>query len=233
MMSSRAAKQTSGERDRDDDDQRRRDRRRSAAAMPRRLERYAEAPLIAPAPATRRRRPVVRRLVVDAVALMRDDSRSAESATSPAGSGSTSDRSRAECTDRSSSSAIRAPATPGRDRARRHRSAPSVPMTPVNSAPHNSANTITGLRRRGRELLDEDVDADMDAGAHAERGAEFRHPHEHVGGELLRPGQIDRGEREVDPVRGDARARRGHAAPPRWRAPRNCWRRSDARRRRR
>ena len=52
----------------------------------------------------------------------------------------------------------------------------------------------------GRELLDEDVDADMDTGAHPERRAELRHPHEHVGGELLRPGEVDRGERQVDPV---------------------------------
>src|ERR1043166_5272638 len=40
----------------------------------------------------------------------------------------------------------------------------------------------------------------MDAGAHAQRGAELRHPHEHVGGKLLRPGEIDRGEPEIDRV---------------------------------
>ena len=56
-------------------------------------------------------------------------------------------------------------------------------------------------RRRGQSF-DQDIDADMDAGAYAERGAEFRHPHEHVGGKLLRPGQIDRGQRDVDPVSG-------------------------------
>ena len=61
-------------------------------------------------------------------------------------------------------------------------------MTPVNSAPHSSANTITGLRADGRKPVDEHVDADVDAGAHAERGAELRHPDEHVGGKLLRPG---------------------------------------------
>ena len=65
-------------------------------------------------------------------------------------------------------------------------------MTPVNSAPHSEANTITGLRAAGESRFDEDVDADMDAGAHAERRAELRHPHEHVGGELLRPGEVDR-----------------------------------------
>src|SRR3974377_863646 len=32
------------------------------------------------------------------------------------------------------------------------------------------------LACRRRELLDEDIDADMDAGAHAERSAELRHP---------------------------------------------------------
>ena len=74
-------------------------------------------------------------------------------------------------------------------------------MMPVNSAPHRSAKTITGLRDDGREPLDEDVDADMDAGAHAERRAELRHPHEHVGGELLRPGEVDRGERRGRPSR--------------------------------
>ena len=57
-----------------------------------------------------------------------------------------------------------------------------------------------GLARRRRQLFDKDIDADMDAGAHAERGAEFRHPHEHVGGKLVRPGKIDRGELGIDPV---------------------------------
>src|SRR5258706_1554437 len=40
----------------------------------------------------------------------------------------------------------------------------------------------------------------MDSGPHAERRAELRHPYEHVGGKLLRPGQVKRGEREIDPV---------------------------------
>src|SRR4029078_875283 len=39
--------------------------------------------------------------------------------------------------------------------------------------------------------VDHDVDANMDACAHAVGGAEFRHPHEHVDAQLLRPRQID------------------------------------------
>ena len=31
----------------------------------------------------------------------------------------------------------------------------------------------------------------MDAGTHAVGGAEFRHPHEHVDAQFLRPGQVD------------------------------------------
>ncbi len=40
----------------------------------------------------------------------------------------------------------------------------------------------------------------MDSGPHTERRAELRHPYEHVGGKLLRPGQVKRGERDIDPV---------------------------------
>src|SRR5258708_2033066 len=41
------------------------------------------------------------------------------------------------------------------------------------------------------ELVDQNIDADMDAGAHAIGRTELRHPHEHVDAQLLRPRQID------------------------------------------
>jgi hypothetical protein len=49
------------------------------------------------------------------------------------------------------------------------------------------------LATHRRKLVDQHVDADMDAGAHPIGGAELRHPHEHVDAKLLRPGQVDRG----------------------------------------
>ena len=79
--------------------------------------------------------------------------------------------------------------------------APSVPMTPVNSAPHSSANTITSLRAAGDNRLTKTSTPTVDSRAHAERGAKLRHPHEHIGGELPRPGQVDGGERGVDFIR--------------------------------
>ena len=45
--------------------------------------------------------------------------------------------------------------------------------------------------------VDHDINADMDAGAHAVGGAELRHPHEHVDAELLRPGEIDVVEKRI------------------------------------
>ncbi len=50
---------------------------------------------------------------------------------------------------------------------------------------------MTPLRQRAIELIDQDVDADMDAGAHAIGRAEFRHPDEHVDAQLLRPGDVN------------------------------------------
>ena len=48
---------------------------------------------------------------------------------------------------------------------------------------------------RGRpQHVDEHVDADMDAGAHAIGGAELGHPDEHVDAQLLRPGNVQRAE---------------------------------------
>ena len=49
--------------------------------------------------------------------------------------------------------------------------------------------------RLGVELVDQHVDADMDAGAHAVGGAELRHPHEHVDAQFLRPGRCESGYR--------------------------------------
>ncbi len=48
------------------------------------------------------------------------------------------------------------------------------------------------------QAVDHDVDADMDAGAHAIRGAELRHPHEHVDAKFLRPGEVDTEQRVLD-----------------------------------
>ena len=69
--------------------------------------------------------------------------------------------------------------------------APMVPTTKVNSAPQNRPNRMTFLRGLGLSMIDQDVDADMDAGAHAIGRAELRHPHEHVDAQFLRPGQVD------------------------------------------
>ena len=54
------------------------------------------------------------------------------------------------------------------------------------------------LARVLRQAVDEQVDADMDAGAHAIGGAELRHPDEHVDAEFLRPGQVERGKPQID-----------------------------------
>ena len=67
---------------------------------------------------------------------------------------------------------------------------PNTATMPVNSAPHSRPNTITRLRDAAAQHVDEDVDADMDAGAHAIGGAELGHPDEHVDAQLLRPGQV-------------------------------------------
>ena len=56
-----------------------------------------------------------------------------------------------------------------------------------------------------RQPVDQHVDADVDAGAHAVGGAELRHPHEHVDAQLLRP-------REVDPESAVLYARDRHAS---------------------
>ena len=40
-------------------------------------------------------------------------------------------------------------------------------------------------------MVDQHVDADMDAGAHAIGGAEFRHPYDHVDAQFLRPGNVE------------------------------------------
>ena len=54
------------------------------------------------------------------------------------------------------------------------------------------------LARRRPQHVDENVDADMDAGAHAIGGAELGHPDEHVDAQLLRPGDVDRAEPTED-----------------------------------
>ena len=62
---------------------------------------------------------------------------------------------------------------------------------PVKSAPAKSPNRTNFLASAFRKPVDHHIDADVDAGAHAVRGAELGHPHEHVDAKLLRPRQID------------------------------------------
>jgi len=50
------------------------------------------------------------------------------------------------------------------------------------------------LARMFGQAIDQQIDADMDAGAHAVGRAELRHPDEHVDAEFLRPGQIQLGQ---------------------------------------
>ena len=54
------------------------------------------------------------------------------------------------------------------------------------------------MRDLRRQHVDQHVDADMDAGAHAIGGAELRHPDEHVDAEFLRPRHVEVGEPGVD-----------------------------------
>jgi hypothetical protein len=46
-------------------------------------------------------------------------------------------------------------------------------------------------RIRVVEAVDQHVDADVDAGAHAVRGAELGHPDEHDDAQLLRPAEVE------------------------------------------
>ena len=71
------------------------------------------------------------------------------------------------------------------------KSAPSVPMIPVKNAPASRSEDDEPGAHPVREPVDQHVDADVDAGAHAVRGAELRHPDEHVDAELLGPAQVD------------------------------------------
>jgi hypothetical protein len=66
-----------------------------------------------------------------------------------------------------------------------------VPTIAVNRAPPNRPNRIHPFPPPIVEAVDQDVDADMDAGAHAIGGAELRHPDEHVDAEFLGPGEVD------------------------------------------
>jgi len=132
---------------------------------------------------------------------------------------STSGRSRAGCRDRSSSLATRAPATPDRHQARRHRWRERSDDA-VNSAPQASANMITGLRASGDSCLRRRRRQHGSRSAH--RAPRRTSPSiRHVGGKLLRPGQVKRGERDIDPIGrnaqpGEAVARCGPSsrAPP-------------------
>ena len=106
--------------------------------------------------------------------------------------------------------------------------APKVPITPVNIAPQGERLYDHRSARGGSEAIDEDVDADVNAGAHTKRGAELGHPYEHDCGELVRPGEINRGEGRVDPIGGAFEPQKIPARPPNWRAPPNCSLRNDA-----
>ena len=65
-----------------------------------------------------------------------------------------------------------------------------MPTMAVNSAPQYRPNRITLLPPLDAQHVDEDVDADVDARAHAVGRAELAHPHEHVDAQLLGPGEI-------------------------------------------
>src|SRR5205807_3276196 len=52
--------------------------------------------------------------------------------------------------------------------------------------------------RAWRHPVDKQVDADMDAGAHAIGGAELGHPDEHVDAEFLRPRDIEGGKPQIN-----------------------------------
>ena len=79
-----------------------------------------------------------------------------------------------------------------------------VPITAVKNAPQSRPNSTTALRQGGLELVDQHVDADMDAGAHAIGRAELGHPHEHVDAQFLRPGQVDRKQDRIQEWNADA-----------------------------
>ena len=129
----------------------------------------------------------------------------------PAGSGSTSGRSRAGSPDRRSTSALRGRSTAARSAtSRRRNDAPKAATMAVNSAPHSRPKMITRLRELRRQHVHQHVDADVDAGAHAVGGAELGHPDEHVDAEFLRPGQVAGGEPLED---GRQDRRRGSVRP--------------------
>ena len=63
-------------------------------------------------------------------------------------------------------------------------------MTPVNSAPLSRPKMMNLVRIFRLQLVDQNVDPDVDAGAHAVGRAELGHPDEHVDAQFLRPAQL-------------------------------------------
>src|ERR1700676_490426 len=56
------------------------------------------------------------------------------------------------------------------------------------------------------EVVDQNIDADMDAGANAIGGAEFRHPDQHVDAEFLRPRYVNVVQIGIKRMKPDAEA---------------------------
>jgi hypothetical protein len=63
---------------------------------------------------------------------------------------------------------------------------------PVNSAPAASPKTTNLFLREWLQLIDQHIDTDMDAGAHAVGSTEFGHPHEKNDAQFLRPAEVER-----------------------------------------
>ena len=60
----------------------------------------------------------------------------------------------------------------------------------VKVAPASRPKMINLLRSGCFHLIDQDIDPDMDAGAHTVGGAEFGHPDEHDDAQFLGPAEI-------------------------------------------
>ncbi len=82
--------------------------------------------------------------------------------------------------------------------------APMVPTIAVNSAPPSSPNKRDAFAPFWIQLVDQNIDTNMDAGAHAVSRAKLRHPDEHVDAKFLRPGEMNLAQIGIE--KGDARS---------------------------